>query len=122
MKKFNNKTYKHSFLYLILLNFLNKPIPTELEPLYQVTSIFFILSLLALSSFFSLIIIYTSLYLNSKYNISEKFINYPFIIKIISWSIKVSKIFIIIDTIICFTTIFGMFIFTIIILGLPFIT
>lgn len=121
MKIFKNKTYKYSFFYIILLNFLNKPVSAELEPLLKVVSIFFLLSLLALSSFISLLTIYISLYLNSKYKIEDKFNNYPFIIKIINYSIKASKMFILIDSIVCFISILGIFIFAVLILGIPFI-
>jgi hypothetical protein len=91
--------YKHSFSLIFVLNLLNISVPENAEPIINYAFGVFSLSLLIffniLNAFFSLI----SLYYLSKYDITDKFKDYPILIKFIKYYEKSSLFFIFIEII-----------------------
>lgn len=77
--------YKQSFSFIFILNYLGVSVPEEATPLINFSFGVFILALLTLFCYLNALISLLSLYILSKYNVDEKFKNYPRIIKIIKY-------------------------------------
>lgn len=64
--------YKQSFVYLLLLDYFNVKIQLEMASFMNYAAGVFMLSLLCLTSFISVILYFTAYYMVSKYDLDEK--------------------------------------------------
>ena len=121
----NNINYSQSYFWLYILNKINiDPASTfkNVDPTLFYNYIFsiFTLSVIALISLFSLIYILLSIYLINTYNIAEKFVKYPKIVKLIYFSKKVNTFWIVLDFLLILFALSIIVITSFLILGIPF--
>lgn len=116
-----NNNYKHnkSSLYLLLLNWMNIPIPEELNLLFNYAFLSFVILLLVIINLFFLIIYFIIIYTSDIYNLEDKCKNYPKILKLIKFYKTTRKIYVILDIFISLILLISLFIYTLIILGIP---
>ena len=75
--------------------------------------------LLVIINLFYLIIYFIIFYVSDIYNLEDKYKNYLILLKIINFYKTTRKIYIIIYILICLILLIGLFIYTLIILGIP---
>jgi hypothetical protein len=113
-------------MFWIIYKFINNVDPTSLslninaEALFNYVFSIFTLALIAFTSLCSFLYYIISLYLINKYNIEEKFNNYPRIVRIIKWSIKINTFWVFFELFLLFFSITGIIIFSFIMLDIPF--
>jgi hypothetical protein len=69
--------YRHSFSFLFILNLLNVSVPENAEPVINYSFGVLILSLLVFFNILNAFVSLFSLYILNKYNVDERFKNYP---------------------------------------------
>lgn len=89
--------YRHSFSFLFIFNLMNIPIPENAEPIVNYAFGVLSLSLLIFFSILNAFLSLFSLYSISKYDVADKFKNYPKLIKIIKYYEKSSLFYIFIE-------------------------
>ena len=88
---------KLSFSFLFILNLLNISVPENAEPVVNYSFGVLILSLLIFFSTLNAFSSLFSLYYINKYNVDEKFENYPWLKKLIKYYENSSLVFIFIE-------------------------
>lgn len=89
--------YRHSFSFLFILNYFNISIPENAEPIVNYSFGVFILSLLVFFNILNAFVSLFSLYILNKYNVDERFKNYPWLKKIVKYYENSSLVFISIE-------------------------
>jgi hypothetical protein len=113
-----NNDYKYSFTLALLLSYLDINIPKESEPLIHFSFGIFLLSLIAVSCITNVIGYLTSILLLKYYGIKDK---YPKLTKILTYFEKTTIFWIIMEGIVGYVCLFLIIIFSLYILGKPFI-
>lgn len=98
----NKDGYQYSSFLLFILNYFNVNIPEDPTPLEGFSYGVFLLSLVSIISFINILITFFILYKMKDYDYETKFINYPFIIRIIKLYLNVSILTIILECLFCF--------------------
>ena len=114
-----DKGYNLSF-FLFFLNYFNLEIPKEAEPLVEFSYYMFLFSLVALASLINLLITFYILYYVKNTNFEIRLQNNPFILKIIKFYLKTSTITLLVEGIICLSSILIIFTSSIMILNIYF--
>lgn len=89
--------YRHSFSFLFILNLLNVSVPENAEPVINYSFGVLILSLLVFFNILNAFVSLFSLYILNKYNVDERFKNYPWLKKIVKYYENSSLVFISIE-------------------------
>jgi len=89
--------YRSSFSFLFILNLLNISVPENAEPMVNYSFGVLILSLLVFFNIINAFLSLFSLYFINKYNVDERFKNYPWLKKIIKYYESSSLVFISIE-------------------------
>lgn len=81
----NNYNYKQSFFFGFIFNLLDLKLPENAEPIVNYSFGVLILSIIILFNIINAFTNLISLYLLNKYDVNNKFKNYPLLIKIIKF-------------------------------------